>query len=257
MREIDYHKRIWELQKKIFSCSCLNPNQSPTCYPDLHENVIKYKYSSDSIYIGKDYGKTKDFPRILFIGNNPYSKPNDFGTLYSVLKIYGNDLLSIRYKDFFKSYFNGIPGFKGVKQFTLFNDETWSISRIFKDIFSIDTNRIQPFSLTNGVLCMCRGARGAPTGRMRKNCIKKQGWLRKTLKILEPDIIFIFSIGEDNSTWSAFTKENMDIDKEIEFKPESKNAYKIRYKPEKRYMEHESLVFGIPHLTSTKKRFRT
>ena len=242
---------LWNLQKDIFLCPALSQSNTITCYADLAPEVIESKLGPDSTFIGQHYGVDPNLPKILFIGNNPNSTESDFGTLASVNKVFGRDLKDISAAEFYRTYYTGYKDekyeFTGLKGFNLFKKPEWSIKRVINDLFNVNSSKRQIFAYTNGVLCKGKGEWGAPAGKMRLNCLKAMRWLRRTLEVLRPEIIFIFSIGQTNSLWSKFTVRNGVIDKEIMWDP-----YRVEYLCDKGKIKFQSLVFGITHLTTPK-----
>ncbi len=211
--------------------------------------VLSDKICPDSIYVSPNYGK-EDLAKIVFIGNNPIWKEQYFGTKKSVLKVYSDDFDSINPEQFYKKLFNGTKfgdeKFPGYSEFDLFSNEFWSIKRILAYIFPDEPQLIKSFACTNGVLCMGRkdkkNSTGAPIGDMEMNCIKNKRWLRKTLEILEPDLILSFSI----PTWNNISVKMGVIDKFTELSPECDFAVKVQIN------HSNSLLVNVPHLTTPK-----
>lgn len=253
---LDYQENVWELQKEVFKCVCLKINNEPTCFHSFNEKEVSKSIFPDGIFVGKNYGKLK--PKILFIGNNPNSSEFDFGNPNSLINGMRRQISDVTAHEYQKYYFSGIPnrGFYGFTDFPLYTDQNWSITRILKFLFPDEPDLLEGFAFTNAILCKGKLSEGRADPIMRNNCIRSQQWLRKTIEILEPDIIFIFSISStNNSTWTDFSIENGVVDGETELNPEKSFAYYTNY--EKRFFKSgkksfESLVIGIPHLTTPK-----
>lgn len=244
-----YQERLWALQKSIFHCSGLieYSTTAGSCHEFLHDDVIANQLGPDSIIVGETYGKIEDFPRILFIGDNPNSTSADFGTLHSIQEVYDeNWMTTISAHKFYSDFFDGSPDFDGFNTFNIYKDG-WCIQRVLSGLFpQFDPYDLaQSFAMTNSVLCKGRGDRGNPSIHLRRQCMNKHSWLRKTIELLQPEIIFIFSVSQDNSAWSEFTIENKLIEgKEPTIEKTQFSYFSIIQTPKG---EIRPLTFGIPH----------
>ncbi len=238
--ENNYQNKMWALQEQIYECPLLKKGKD-TCYDGLFD----IKFGPDAVYVGEYYGSIKNHPKILFIGKNPGSEPTDFGIKMNTEKFKAQNP-SFKPTDFYDAFYAGwndlagVSGFDYVKQNRGFKDIMEQLFTNFKDTYDL----LKTIAITNGVLCTGSGEIKTPVGNMWKNCMSQQAWLKKTLKILEPDIIFIFS-GE---TWDNFKAEKIGYTKKEDFTPEIRFAYKIVWLDGKK-----SLVLRIPHFSRTVK----
>ena len=235
--ENKYQKEMWTLQQQIYNCPCLRKGNE-SCYNGLQDR----QFGPDAIYVGEYYGKIKNHPKILFIGNNPNSSETDFGIKMNTVK-YMTQNPKVRPYDFYHTFYNGWKSTEmdltGIKGF----DHKPKINQVLENIFTgfkENIDLVKTIALTNSVLCKGTGKDGAPAGNMRRNCTSHQFWLKQTLQLLQPDTIFIFS-GE---TWDDFIEEKIGNSKEIYLTPAVSYAYKLAWPNKSR-----SLVLRIPHFS--------
>ncbi len=255
-----YQENAWKLQKQIYRCPGLqnHPENNESCYASLPEEVKRDHWSPDAIFVGSCYGKIKDVPRILFIGNNPNSQDDNFGTLMSVEKCYEDQWEETEAAQFYNDYYRGKD--LGIKQFRgIINDrpflnhqeeneeEGWGIKRILLELFPSTPQILEAFACTNGVLCKGPGKSGNPDKILRNNCMAYYNWIRKTIKILDPEVIFIYSV----PTWNNFSVENGVVDDEENLVPDVDYAYyPVIRSADDRICK--PFTMAIPHLTTPK-----
>ncbi|MHA1473677.1 MAG: hypothetical protein ACTSRX_03340 [Promethearchaeota archaeon] len=252
----EYQEKIWNLQQHIFNCPKIFrefnfSNFGGNCRGDIPQNAIKEGISPDAIFVGKNYGELKNFPRILFIGNNPNSTNTYFGPPHSIRSHFViNSFTEINAEEFYETYFRGVQNLLGfLDDDVMKNDQGfeqyWGIQPIIEFLYGHDEKFLNGISFTNGIFCKGPNDQGSPTPNMQINCIKRKGWLRKIIEILEPEIIFIFS----KFIWDSFSKEWFLVNNEDEesyFEPDIEYAYKPQVVETFGY---RSLVIRIPHLT--------
>lgn len=239
-----YQQRIWNLQKEIFRCSCLVPEASPSCAADVDPQVINDELGPDSIYVGSQYGES-GFKKILFIGMNPNMQPNTFGSprsIETVLRHFDQiDDPTDVFRYLAEGYQENDVNYEGYANWDLFHNLQWSISRVFKEFFPTYPDILYRFALTNATLCRGNRSSGNPTNQMRNNCIQQQ-WLKRTIDILSPDVVFTFSV----RTFETISVENGIVNERVNFDHPCNFACKI-------YLNNTSaLLINIPHLTSPK-----
>ena len=189
-----YQVQIWDLQKQIFRCE--------DCHEEIPDNVL----GPDSIFVGEQYGTNPEIPKILFIGINPNSLESEFGTRRNIIQIYESDYeTTVNSTQYYQDFLHGTPDFGGFDQINIYTS-IWGIRRLLTSLYDIDGME-ENFAMTNAI--QCTGPNndndGFPNRTMIKQCLERR-WLRRTIEILTPDIIFIFSVGETrDSTWSLFT----------------------------------------------------
>ena len=259
-----YQEDMWELQKQIYRCPGLqeHPENNVSCYSSLPEEVRRDHFGPDDIFVGRFYGQVKGIPRILFIGNNPNSQGDNFGILKSVKECYGPQWEEISHAQFYQDYYCGTDHgtflYRGIIEDRPFlnhqegnEDEGWGIKRILQDLFPLTPQITEAFACTNGVLCKGLGLSGRPDETLRDNCTAHYQWIRKTIEILCPDFIFIYSVADENSTWSNFSIENGVVDNEVNLVPDVDYAYySIIETADGRNCR--PFTMAIPHLTNPK-----
>src|SRR5271157_5380009 len=221
-QENPYQRRVWELQQEIFQCPFLNSNKSPNCINELDPSVLdpEQELGPDSIFVGQYYGEIDGVPKILFVGKNPNSKPGDFGPKGNLNLAGIGSIAEILPEEYYARYFEGVshdsdsPQLYGIKQWDLYTDPFWGIERILTYLYPDNLKIREGFAYSNAVLCKGCADAGNPGEIMWNNCIRKARWLRQTIEALKPDIIFIFSIAKDDSTWDHFNEENKVVDHE-------------------------------------------
>jgi hypothetical protein len=153
---------------------------------------------------------------------------------------------------YYKDYFNGVKiikaqrlhRFGGFIKFNIYSN-SWAIKRVLIDLFDIP-HIAENFAMTNAIQCTGPRKRGLPTKVMKENCIQQQQWLRQTIELLEPDIIFIFSVGSTtDSTWQLFTLENHLVAEECYLKPPVDWCYRPKINIGTRQIQ--PLTFAVPH----------
>jgi hypothetical protein len=248
-----YQQRMWKLQKEIFHCPGLfgSSSQSGSCRPFLPSEITTSRISPDSVFVGNSYGIHPTMPKILFIGNNPNSDPEDFGTLKSIIDTFlENYECSLDANTFYDIFFHGNSDFHGFKDFPYYNKNEYSIVSVLQRVFPQISEEIltQCFALANGVFCMGTvGDNNTPHCGMRDNCMLNIAWIRKVIEVIEPDIIFIFSLRQEESTWAYFSVENCLMEQK-----EVISHWNFAYRAVIQTHTEEPLrikVFGIPHLT--------
>jgi hypothetical protein len=250
-----YQEKIWQLQQQIFVCPLLDRKQKGSCIPDLNGDALKARILPDYIFVGNKYGQLQDIPKILFIGNNPNSDASYFGTLSTIHDIFPNTLEKITAAEYFHKVFGGDEnaGYSGFKDFKMYTNPIWSIKKLLSELFPGKCEVIEAFALTNSVLCKGNGDSGAPTGCLRENCLNRQNWLQKTISILEPDLIFVFSVGNSDSTWSWLSTNRIPEFQVTEMNFSSDVVKKLRW--DFMGQKGSSLMVAIPHLSDP--RFQT
>ena len=235
--ENHYQKEMWALQQEIYTCPCLQKGPN-NCYEGLQDR----RFGPDSIYVGEYYGQIKSHPKILFIGNNPNSEEKDFGIKMNTLKFIKQNL-NLQPSEFYQAFYNGWNSantrLTGVIRFKHKPKMDSILKKIFTT-FNENLDLVQTIAITNSVLCKGNEKDGAPAGNMRKNCTSTQFWLQKTLQILKPDLIFIFS----KDAGDNFQPEKIGKSDETYLTPAVSYGYKLRW-PD----NHSSLTLRIPHLS--------
>jgi len=252
-----YQDRMWKLQIYLYRCSGLFPtsSRSGSCYNSVDKTVIQNDISPDAVFVGSNYGIVPGIPKILFIGNNPFSDPEDYGTLHATKLRFGENYESnMNIEQFYQEFFTGTPApnLYGVCEFPLYKKEPHGFLAVMRSLFPDIGEKIlsEAFALANGVFCMGRGKNHPPKAIMRKNCMVYQGWIRKIIEVLEPDAIFIFSVNLTESTWTYFKDlENGILDDWSNINRRHRHYYQALIRRDDHDTDLQFKIFALPHIS--------